>query len=77
MSAAITILREQRPSCWRNGRDEFVTPMCAGTINLPQHFIVEWTEFVLKNYAVYGQHRGVSEAVALTRTIHCIALMLR
>lgn len=51
--------------------------MCAGTINLPQHLMVDWTEFVLKKYAVYGQHRRVSEAIALTRTIYRIALMLR
>jgi len=49
----------------------------AGAIHLAQRFIGDRTGFVLKKYAVFGQHREVSEMVALTAIIQWIALTWR
>ena len=51
--------------------------MRAGAIHLAQHLVGNRTGFVLKEYALFGKHREVSEAVALTATIQCVALTRR
>ena len=51
--------------------------MRAGAIHLTKHLIGDRTGFVRKKYAVFGQHRGVSEAVVLMVTIQCTALTRR
>ena len=48
--------------------------MRADAIHLAQHLIGDGTGFVLKKYAVFGQHRKFSEAVVLMLTIQCTAL---
>ena len=48
--------------------------MRAGLIHLAKHLISDGAAFVLKKYSVFGEHREVSEAIVLLRTIQCAAL---
>ena len=77
MGAAIAIYGEQSSCCRRDRCNDFSKPVRTGAIHLAKRFIGDGTGLFLKKYAVFRQHRELSEAVFLILTIQYIALKRR